>query len=246
MIDPALADARALVTGGASGIGRAIALALEAEGAAVAVVDRNESDVGRLRIRETLGDERASERVVARVEAELGGIDVLVSCAAVALHEPVTELSSAAWGATLASNLTACVWTCRAAARRMVAAGRGSILVVGSTSLYTPAPGESAYRASKAGLKAFAEVLAIELAPHGIRVNVLTPGAVRTPLTAGMGDEQRSRLVAEIPLRREAMPDELVGTALLLLSDRLSPYTTGAEFVVDGGISLRPLELRRG
>lgn len=245
MIDPALAGSTALVTGGASGIGRAIVLGLEAEGVTVAVVDRAESDVGRLRIRETLGEDETSERVVARVESELGGLDLLVSCAAVAMHERVVDLSPGAWSATFASNLAACVWTCRAAARRMVAAGRGSILVVGSTSVYTPAPGESVYRASKAGLKAFAEVLALELAPHRVRVNVLTPGAVRTPLTAGMSDDERRRLTAEIPLSREATADELVATAILLLSDRLSPYTTGAEFVVDGGISLRPLQLRR-
>ena len=180
---------------------------------------------------------------MASVEKELGRIDLLVNCAAIARHEPLTHLSTDAWEATLSSNLGSCVWTCRAVARRMIVARRGSILVVGSTSVYTPAPRESLYRASKAGLKAFAEVVALELAPHGIRVNVLTPGAVRTPLTAGMSDGQRARLVAEIPLAREGVPDELVATALLLLSDRLSPYTTGAEFVVDGGISLRPLAL---
>src|SRR5437763_10603523 len=136
-----------------------------------------------------------------------------------------------------------CVWTCREAARRMVAAGAGSILVVGSTSLYTPAAREAAYRASKAALKAYAEVLALELALHGVRVNVLTPRAFRTPLTAHMSAEQRAELVREIPLRREGITDELCATALLLLSDRLSPYTTGAEFVVDGGLRLRPLSL---
>jgi 3alpha(or 20beta)-hydroxysteroid dehydrogenase len=107
--------------------------------------------------------------------------------------------------------------------------------------VYTPARGESAYRASKAALKAFVEVLALELAPHGVRVNVLTPGAFATPLTAGMSDEQRRRLLGEIPLRREGEPPELCATALLLLSDQLSPYTTGAEFVVDGGLRLRPM-----
>ena len=78
--------------------------------------------------------------------------------------------------------------------------------------------------------------MAIELAPHGIRMNVLTPGAVRTPLTADMTDGQRAMLVEAIPLAREAVPEELVMTAILLLSDRLSPYTTGAEIVVDGGL----------
>ena len=99
-------------------------------------------------------------------------------------------------------------------------------------------------RASKAALLAFAQVLAIELAPAGVRVNVLTPGATQTPLTEGMSEAERARLIAEVPLGRQAVPAELVPSALLLLSDRLSPYTTGTELVVDGGISLRPLRTR--
>jgi NAD(P)-dependent dehydrogenase (short-subunit alcohol dehydrogenase family) len=125
----------------------------------------------------------------------------------------------------------------------MIDQGGGSILVIGSTSLYTPAAEEAAYRASKAALKAYAEVLALELAPFAIRVNILTPGAFRTPLTEGMTVQRRAALLREIPLRREGATDELCATALLLLSDRLSPYTTGAEFIVDGGLRLRPLAL---
>jgi NAD(P)-dependent dehydrogenase (short-subunit alcohol dehydrogenase family) len=233
VIDTGLAGKRAIVAGGASGIGRAIARALEGEGAAVAVVDRaSAADVT-----VELGDERASVRAVGEACALLGGLDLLVYSAAVARHEPVARLSPGAWQATLDSNLAGCAWTCREAAGRMTG---GAILVVGSTSLYTPARDEAAYRASKAGLKAFAEVLALELAP-AVRVNVLTPGAFRTPLTQGMSPERRERLLAQIPLGREGEPDELAATALLLLSDRLSPYTTGAEFVVDGGLRLRPM-----
>jgi NAD(P)-dependent dehydrogenase (short-subunit alcohol dehydrogenase family) len=242
-METGLTGRTALVTGGASGIGKAVVAGLEAEGVSVAVVDRAASAVGTVRLRAELGDAATSDRVVEQAVAELGGLDLLVNCAAVARHEPITRLTPEAWEATLGSNLAACVWTCRAAARHMIAHGSGSILIVGSTSVYTPAPRESLYRASKAGLKAFAEVLAIELAPHSIRVNVLTPGATATPLTAGMSADERRQLVGEIPLDREADPDELVPTALLLLSDRLSPYTTGAEFVVDGGIRLRSLSL---
>ncbi|HEY4830281.1 MAG TPA: SDR family oxidoreductase [Solirubrobacteraceae bacterium] len=240
-MEPELRGRSALVTGGASGIGRAIAAGLEREGASVAVADRNPPDVGLVRLTVSLGEPAASEQVVADTVDAFGRLDLLVHCPAVARHEPLTRLSLDALQATLTSNFTSCVWTCRAAAARMVAAGGGSILVIGSTSVYTPAPTEAIYRASKAALKAFVEVAAIELAPHRIRVNVLTAGTVRTPLTAGMGEADRTHLVREIPLGREAVPDELVPTALLLLSDRLSPYTTGAEFPVDGGIRLRPL-----
>ena len=245
MIDPDLTGKRAIVAGGASGIGRAIAHALVSEGAAVVVVDHASviDPSGLLAITVELGEEKASVAAVEEAVKLLGGLDLLVYTAAQAHHEPALELTPAAWAATLASNISGCVWTCREAGRRMIAAGAGSILVVGSTSLYTPAAGEAAYRASKAALKAYAEALAVELALHGIRVNVLTPGAFRTPLTAHMTPDQRANLLREIPLEREGITDELCATALLLLSDKLSPYTTGAEFVVDGGLRLRALSL---
>ena len=244
MIETGLTGLSALVTGGASGIGRAIVTGLEAEGVRVAVVDRADSDVGTVKLRATLGDMATSEQVVEEAFRRLGRLDILVNCAAVAHHEPVTGLSAHAWQQTMGSNFGACVWTARASAERMIDRGGGAILIVGSTSVYTPAATEGLYRASKAGLKAFAEVLAIELAPHGIRVNMLTPGAVQTPLTAGMPVAHRARLVEEIPVGRVAVPDELVPSALLLLSDLLSPYTTGAELVIDGGLRLRPLSFR--
>ena len=93
----------------------------------------------------------------------------------------------------------------------------------------------------KTGLRIFKNTLALEMAPHGIRVNLLVPGHFETPLTAGIKAEQAAILRREIPLRRFGSTHELAATAVLLLSDQLSPYTTGAEFVVDGGLHLRPL-----
>jgi 3-oxoacyl-[acyl-carrier protein] reductase len=241
-VETGLGGKHAIVCGGASGIGAAIASCLHEEGARVVVLDRNEP----ADIRADLGVEEEAAEAVRRAAALLGTVDLLVHTPAVTRHEPVTELTRTALEAMLSSNLAACVWTCREAARRMLEAGTGSILVVGSTTVYTPARGESVYRASKAALKAFVEVLALELAPHGIRANILTPGAFATPLTAGMTEEQRNTLLREIPLTREGQPRELCATALLLLSDRLSPYTTGAEFVVDGGLRLRPMPFTSG
>jgi NAD(P)-dependent dehydrogenase (short-subunit alcohol dehydrogenase family) len=241
VIDPGLTGRRALVAGGASGIGRAIAVGLEEQGVAVAVVDRDEPGVGAARIRIALGEPAASVEAVARAADALGGLDLVVYTAAVARHQRALELTPEAWEETMASNLAGCAWTCREAGRLLVAGGGGAILVVGSTSLYTPAAGESVYRASKAALKAFVEVLALELAASSVRVNLLTPGAVDTPLTAGMTDSELDAVLREVPLGRQAVPAELTATALLLLSDALSPYTTGAEFVVDGGIRLRPM-----
>src|SRR2546423_2920089 len=152
MIDPGLTGKRAIVAGGASGIGRAIANALAAERAVVAVVDRAHvtDPSGLLAVTVELGEEEASVAAVGEAVKLLGGLDLLVYTAAQAHHEPALELTSAAWAATLASNVSGCVWACREAARRMTGQGAGAILVVGSTSLYTPAAGEGAYRASKA------------------------------------------------------------------------------------------------
>jgi 3-oxoacyl-[acyl-carrier protein] reductase len=241
VIETGLSGKRALVAGGASGIGRAIALALEEEGARVAVVDRGEADVGSVRLQAVLGEPEASEVAVARAAAELGGLDVVVYTAAVARHEPVLKVSPGAWQETMASNVAGCVWTCREAGKVLASDGGGAMLVVGSTTVYTPAAGEAVYRASKAALKAFVEVLALELASSSVRVNMLTPGFVDTALTAGLTASARETLLREIPLGRQAVPAELTATALLLLSDVLSPYTTGAEYVVDGGIRLRPM-----
>jgi NAD(P)-dependent dehydrogenase (short-subunit alcohol dehydrogenase family) len=236
-METGLGGKRAIVCGGASGIGAAIASCLREEGTRVVVLDRNEpADV-----RVDLGVEEEAVRAVHRAVELLGALDLLVHTPAVARHEPVPSITRASMEAMLSSNFAACVWTCREAIAPMLEAGAGSILVGGSTAVYTPARGESVYRASKAALKAFVEVLALELAPHGIRANILTPGAFATPLTAGMTEERRHALRREIPLAREGEPPELCATALLLLSDRLSPYTTGAEFVVDGGLRLRPM-----
>jgi NAD(P)-dependent dehydrogenase (short-subunit alcohol dehydrogenase family) len=182
VIETGLAGKRALVAGGASGIGRAIAHALGEEGASVAIADRRvDQSSGLAEIKVELGDEQASVDAVDAAVGLLGGLDLLVYTAAQARHEPATDLTPGAWAVTFGSNLAGCVWTCREAARRMIGQGGGSILVVGSTSVCTPAPRETAYRASKAALKAYAEVLALELAPFQIRVNILTPGAFRTP-----------------------------------------------------------------
>jgi 3-oxoacyl-[acyl-carrier protein] reductase len=241
-MDTGLEGKHAIVCGGASGIGAAIASSLQEEGTRVVILDRNQ----RADVRADLGVEQEAVQAVRRAVEILGVLDLLVYTPAVARHESVTSVTPTALEQMLSSNFAACVWTCREATQPMLEAGAGAILVVGSTAVYTPARGESVYRASKAALKAFVEVLALELAPYGIRANILTPGAFATPLTAGMTEERRNALLREIPLAREGEPRELCATGLLLLSDRLSPYTTGAEFIVDGGLRLRPMPFVSG
>jgi 3-oxoacyl-[acyl-carrier protein] reductase len=125
----------------------------------------------------------------------------------------------------------------------MVERRRGSILLIGSTAMVTPLYGETAYRVSKTGLRAMMEVLALELAPFGIRVNMIVPGHFVTRMTAGFTGRPLEVLKRQIPLRRTGQPDEVGPAAVLLLSDVLSPYTTGACLLIDGGLHLHPLPI---
>jgi glucose 1-dehydrogenase len=247
-----LRDKTALVTGGTSGIGLAIAQALAAEGARVAVASRQASDDIARSLTKSSGqqclaitaDVSREEDVIAMVEETIrvfGRLDLFVNNAAQARHQPITRVDTATYRSVLDTNLSACVWACREVARHMVSRGKGSILVVGSTSMYTPGPMETVYRISKYGLKSIVESLAVELAPHSIRVNLLVPGHYPTRMTENIPAEVESHLKREIPLRRFGAMSECGSAALFLLSDALSGYTTGAELVVDGGLSLRPL-----
>jgi 3-oxoacyl-[acyl-carrier protein] reductase len=124
----------------------------------------------------------------------------------------------------------------------MIARRSGSILIIGSTAMLNPLFQESSYRISKASLPYYAEVLAIELAPFGIRVNTIIPGFHLTKLTtAALTHEALEQILREIPLRRAGLPQDIGSQAVLLLSDKLSGYTTGAAVIIDGGLHLRPL-----
>jgi NAD(P)-dependent dehydrogenase (short-subunit alcohol dehydrogenase family) len=250
-LDSGLAGKRALVTGGASGIGRAIALALAAEGADVAIADLRPSpgvvqEIAAAGVRAhgivaDLSTEAEVVRMVAEATEALGGLDLYVNNAAVALHEAMTRVTRAAFEKTMATNVAASVFACREVGRIFVRQRGGAILAVASTALVSAQPRETAYRASKAALKAHIEVAAIELAPFGIRVNLLTPGATDTPFVADAPKAQRQRALREVPLRREARPEELASAAVFLLSDKLAGYITGADLIVDGGLRLRPI-----
>ena len=248
-LDSGLAGRSALVTGGASGIGRAIALALAAEGVAVAVADLRpapevlaaitDHGVRAHGIEADLSQEDDVVRTVAEAAAALGRLDLYINNAAVARHEPLTRVTRAAFDKTMMTNVAASIFACREVARLFVRQRQGAILAVASTALCSAQPQETSYRASKAALKAHIEVAAVELAPFGIRVNLLTPGATDTPFVADAA--QRAQARQAIPLRREARPEEMAPAAVFLLSDRLAGYVTGTELIVDGGLHLRPI-----
>lgn len=252
-MDAQLSDKTALVTGGTSGIGLAIARALAAEGVRVAVASRHADadsiasttpdaiSKPELLISADVSREDEVIRMVGEVVEKFGRLDLFVNNAAQARHQPITQIDTATLRAVLDTNLSACVWGCREAAKHMVSQRSGAILVVGSTSMYTPGPTETVYRITKYGLKSVVQNLAIELAPHGIRANLLVPGHYRTRLTEKIPAAIEDQLRGRIPLRRFGATSECGAAAVFLLSDALSGYTTGAELVVDGGLSLRPL-----
>ena len=257
-MDLGLADRTALVTGGGRGIGKGIALALAAEGAHVAIASRDPDSatvtelkafgVQAVAIQADVAFEEQVDAMIATAIDRFGRLDLFVSNAGANWHEPVTRLTRENVQRTLDTNLLAAMWGCRAVARRMLERGSGSILLVGSTIAYNPGYRESAYRVSKAGLHAFAETLALELGPHGIRVNVLSPGLTRTDMGRGLDTaladpEIGPPLMRDLPLRRLGEWHECGSAAAFLLSDRVAGYITGADLVVDGGFHLRPLRL---
>ena len=255
MLDSGLAGKTCLITGGSTGIGLGISKALAREGVRLAVASRNPDRQAMEELSQLSGGHAVAIRADVSSEGEVVGmvqeairqlehIDLYVNNSAGTWHQPVTQITSEAFYKTINTNLAACVWACREVARHMIPRRSGSLLNVNSTVRFCPAYGESSYRISKMGLKMFVETLAIELAPFGIRVNLLTPGHFPTRLTSKIPAPIEAKLKAEIPLRRFGNPDECGAAAVLLLSDRLSGYTTGADIVVDGGLSLRPLPMR--
>lgn len=253
-MDTGLKGAKVLITGAGTGIGKSIALSLASEGVNVAVASRNpdpavieeisSQGVDALRLCVDVSREDQVVGMVRDAIEGLGGLDLYINNSAAHWDEPVTKVTSEGWFNSINTNLSACVWACREVARHFIKQGRGSILIVGSTCMYTPLYKETGYRVSKTGLKAYMEILAVELAPFGIRVNMLTPGYFHTRASSHLsGNEQKEQMILNtIPLRRAGDLDHDIGpAAALLLSDNLSRYTTGAELVVDGGVRLNPL-----
>jgi glucose 1-dehydrogenase len=241
----------AIVTGGTSGIGRAIALAFGAAGASVTVNFRKSPEaadevVGQL---EAVGGKglavhadvtKADEvgAMVARTVEEFGRLDVMVNNAGMETKMPFLETPLEVWEEVLAVNLTGPWLGCQAAARQMVGQnGGGRIVNISSVHEDLPMPTNAPYCAAKGGVRMLTRTIAVELAPHGVTVNNIAPGAVETPMDAEIkGDpEQYRSLLSEIPLGRMGKPEEVAALAVYLASDAAA-YVTGSTFVVDGGM----------
>ena len=242
---------RALVTGGSRGIGRAIALGLAREGANVAVNYRRSRGDAESAVREIerMGrravavqgstDSRADvERLVAEAHDFLGGLDILVNNAGILKRTPFLEISEEEWDAILDVNLKGYFLVGQTVARRMVETGTaGAIVNVSSAGQAVAAPNLIHYCVSKAGVEMLTKEMALELAPHNVRVNAVAPGLIETDINRAdiAQDEFREGRLARIPLREIGTPDDVVGAVVFLASNEEARLMTGASVFVDAG-----------
>ncbi len=221
---------RVLVTGAASGIGAAVAAALDSQGHAVVRADlRGSDDVQLLDV----GDPGQWAAIV----AANGALDGLVNCAGVRIRTALVDLDLAEWDAVMRVNLTGTFLGVQALARTWIAAGApGAVVNIGSTTSFSAVPGQPHYCASKAGVAMFTKAAALELAEHNIRVNAVAPGPIVTPMLQTRLDEpgQQEWLTSQVPLGRLGQTADVAAAISFLLSDAAS-FITGVTLPVDGG-----------
>ena len=241
----------ALVTGGGTGIGAAIARRLRADGYDVCITGRRRepldavaAETGALPVQGDTGDPGDAERAVAAAKEAFGRLDVLVCNAGIGLGGTVEEQSPEGWDAVLRTNLTGAFLACRAALPELVRA-KGSVVTISSDSGLRAAPASAAYCTAKAGLIMLTQCIALDYGPRGVRANCICPGWIRTPMAdeemdelaelRGTDREGAYELVASpVPLRRPGLPDEIAAAVAWLASDEAG-FTTGAVIAIDGG-----------
>jgi gluconate 5-dehydrogenase len=245
-----LSDRTALVTGGGSGLGYAIARALAGAGATVVQHGRNADNLRRSeaeiaaaggRVAHVVCDLADADRIrptVEQLERQHGGIDILVNNAGINQRVPLTEFPKEGWDRMIAVHLSAPFLLAQAVAAGMIARRRGKIINVASIMAELARPTIVPYAAAKGGLKMLTRALAVELAPHNIQVNAIGPGFFKTPMNTVLiaNPEFDTWVKRRTPAGRWGEPDELAGIALLLASPA-SDYINGQIIFVDGGLT---------
>ena len=232
----------ALVTGAGSGIGRACAVRLAADGATVVTLDI----IGEVDHRLDVRDEAGVEAMVSSIVAEHGSLDIVVNAAGVAGGGPVHMVPIEEWDRVISINLTGTFVVCKHATTAMLANKRGSIINIASVEGIEGTEGGSAYNASKAGVILLTKTMAIDYGRHGIRANAICPGGIITPMLRDLIDspgmeKYREAMLGAHQLGRFGEPEEIAAVAAFLASDDAS-FVTGHAMVADGGMTagLRP------
>lgn len=231
----------AVVTGGASGIGRAMGVAFAAEGARVVVADRDEAkgsavaeEIGGFFVHVDVTSSKSADAMAEQVFGKFGRIDVLANNVGVRVVKPFLEHTDADWDVMISTNLTGPFLCSRAVVPFMQRAGSGRIINTASIASFVGRPDRVAYVAAKSGLLGMTRAMAIDLGRMGITVNALAPGSINSPMNAEHAADEAHDWGKETPVGRWGTAEDVANAAVFLALDE-SSYITGAEIKVDGG-----------
>ena len=243
-------ERRVLVTGGSRGIGRGIAIRLAEDGFGVAFCYRTASEAAEQTAKEIadrgvpcyhatcdVSDGEAVQAFIGEAEQAIGRIDTLVNCAGIVKDNPMVLMPAEDWAAVIDTNLTGTFHFCRALSFGFMKRREGTIVNISSVAGVYGNPTQTNYSAAKSGMNGMSKALAKELAPYGVRVNVVAPGFIETDMTDRLPEKARKTALGTIPLRRFGQVEDVAETVSFLVSDRAS-YITGQIIQVDGGIIL--------